>query len=183
MFYGVAMLKTLQNYSEDPKYKELDTETFEEALLLHDIGKLLIPDEILLKRQRLQNDEYKIMIKHPEYGEYFLKSQNKGFNELSTKDRDLILEVVKYHHERIDGTGYPYGLSDSEIPTSAKICQIADVYDAITSDRPYHIGRQVKDALKEIEKSSGTQLDKEIVTILIHNNDWKNAAIPYKQSF
>lgn len=61
-------------------------------------------------------------MKHPEYGEYFLKSQNKGFNELSTKDRDLILEVVKYHHERIDGTGYPYGLSDSEIPTSAKIC-------------------------------------------------------------
>lgn len=95
----------------------------------------------------------------------------------------MILDVVKYHHERVDGTGYPYGLSDQEIPLAAKICQIADVYDAITSDRPYSHGKQPDDALVVIQSISGTQLDKQIVTVLVNNDSWKNATMPYKQTF
>lgn len=178
------MLKTLQNCSEDPKYKDLDTEIFGEALLLHDIGKIVIPNKILLKQQKLQEDEYRIIKEHPKYGEYILKHQNNlDFDKLNSRERGVILDVIKYHHERIDGTGYPYGLYGEEIPVSAKICQIADVYDAITSDRTYSIGRQCNDALKELEKSEGTQLDREITQILIHNTSWKTAAVPYKQSF
>ena len=182
MLYGIAMLKTLQNCSDDPKYKVLDEEIFGEALLLHDVGKLSIPNEILMKPQRLQVDEFEVMKKHPKYGELEIK-QNTINEKISFEEKQMILDVVKYHHERVDGTGYPYGLSDQEIPLAAKICQIADVYDAITSDRPYSYGKQADDALAMIQDMSGTQLDKQIVTILINNDSWKNAAIPYKQTF
>lgn len=182
MLYGIAMLKTLQDCSDDPKYKMLDKEIFGEALLLHDVGKLSIPNEILMKPQILQVDEFEVMKKHPKYGEREI-IQNTINEKLSFEEKQIILDVVKYHHERVDGTGYPYGLSDQEIPLAAKICQIADVYDAITSDRPYSHGKQVDDALDIIQDMSGTQLDKQIVTVLINNDSWKNAAIPYKQTF
>lgn len=182
MLYGIAMLKTLQNCSDDPKYKVLDEGIFGEALLLHDVGKLSIPNEILMKPQRLQVDEFEVMKKHPKYGELEI-NQNTINEKIGFEEKQMILDVVKYHHERVDGTGYPYGLSDQEIPLAAKICQIADVYDAITSDRPYSHGKQVDDALAMIQDMSGTQLDKQIVTVLINNDSWKNAAIPYKQTF
>lgn len=182
MLYGIAMLKTLQDCSDDPKYKMLDKEIFGEALLLHDVGKLSIPNEILMKPQKLQVDEFEVMKKHPKYGEHEI-NQNTIDEKIDFEEKQMILDVVKYHHERVDGTGYPYGLSDQEIPLAAKICQIADVYDAITSNRPYSRGKQVDDALAMIQDMSGTQLDKQIVAILINNDSWKNAAIPYKQTF
>lgn len=182
MLYGIAVLKTLQDCSDDPKYKMLDKEIFEEALLLHDVGELSIPNEILMKPQKLQVDEFEVMKKHPKYGEREI-NQNTINEKIDFEEKQMILDVVKYHHERVDGTGYPYGLSDQEIPLAAKICQIADVYDAITSDRPYSRGKQVDDALDMIQDMSGTQLDEQIVTVLINNDSWKNAAIPYKQTF
>lgn len=182
MLYGIAVLKTLQDCSDDPKYKMLDKEIFEEALLLHDVGELSIPNEILMKPQKLQVDEFEVMKKHPKYGEREI-NQNTINEKIDFEEKQMILDVVKYHHERVDGTGYPYGLSDQEIPLAAKICQIADVYDAITSDRPYSRGKQVDDALDMIQDVSGTQLDEQIVTVLINNDSWKNAAIPYKQTF
>ena len=136
----------------------------------------------MLQPQKLQVDEFEVMKKHPKYGEREI-NQNTIDEKIGFEEKQMILDVVKYHHERVDGTGYPYGLSDQEIPLAAKICQIADVYDAITSDRPYSRGKQVDDALDMIQDISGTQLDKQIVTVLINNDNWKNAAIPYKQTF
>jgi len=98
--------------------------------LLHDIGKMKIPDEILNKPGKLTDEEFNIMKKHPEYGYEILKN-DKNLNEDS-------LYAIYLHHERADGSGYPNGFKEAEIPLFAKIVSIVDVYDAITSKRVYH---------------------------------------------
>ncbi len=135
---------------------EMDKLVF--SSILHDIGKIGIPDSILKKKDKLTEEEYNIIKTHPVEGEKIIKTIPH------LKD---VGEIIRHHHERIDGTGYPDGLRDGEIPVISKIISICDSYDAMTSDRPYRKGLSKEEAIKELKKYSGTQFDKELVEIFI----------------
>lgn len=121
---------------------------------LHDIGKIRVPSEILGKAAALSDDEWSEMRQHPKHGEDML--QEKSF--LGGAGR-----IVRAHHERFDGTGYPDGLRGAEIPIEARIIAVVDAYDAITSERPYQPALAKKRALEEIRMGSGTHFDPRVV--------------------
>jgi len=118
--------------------------------ILHDIGKLAIPDNILLKSGKLSDEEYELLKSHSEKGVEFIKD---------LKFLEDIMSIVRNHHERIDGKGYPDGLKGDEIERLTKIVTIADAYDAITSEREYRDALDEKEAIEELIKHKGTQFD------------------------
>ena len=122
--------------------------------LLHDIGKLSIPDEIILKPGKLTEDEYEIVKKHPEFTQKWL-SQIELLKPA--------LQIPYCHHERWDGTGYPQGLAGEEIPLAARMFSVVDVWDALISDRPYRRAMSKAEALDLILCESGSQFDPEVV--------------------
>ncbi len=124
------------------------------AGLLHDIGKIGIPESILNKQGPLDADERKVMNDHPLVGAAILQP---------IRELDEAVLGVKYHHERYDGSGYPEKLKGEQIPLSAAIIAVADTYDAMTTDRPYRKGLNRDEAAKEIKRVSGAQLTPEIV--------------------
>lgn len=126
----------------------------ERGALLHDIGKIGIPEAILRKTSPLTEVEYEVVKEHPVLG--FQITNRCDFLKKASW-------VVLYHHERYDGKGYPYGLKADGIPLEARIFSIADTLDAITSDRTYRKGKSFRDARNEIIKDSGTQFDPDIV--------------------
>lgn len=134
--------------------------------LLHDIGKIGIPEHILLKHEKLTDDEYNTIKKHPVIG-YDIIKHIAIFNE------NGILDIVLYHHERYDGTGYPKGLKGDQIPLTARIVALADSYDAMISNRLYRKGMSLEDCLKEIEKNKGTQFDPEITDVFLSLFDFR----------
>lgn len=127
------------------------------AGLLHDIGKLGIPDAILLKPGPLTPEEKQVMNQHPMMGLDILARVGKLRREA---------EVLSAHHERMDGHGYPHGLAGEEIPLEARILAVADVFDALVSDRPYRKGMPREEALRIVVESSGTHLDPPAVAAL-----------------
>ena len=125
---------------------EQDLQELRIACLLHDVGKVAVPDEILLKPGSLNAEETEIVRQHPAIGESIcapLKSLRR------------ILPVIRHHHERMDGSGYPDGLRGPEIPLMARILQIADIYDALITDRPYRVALSSEDALKILNREAG----------------------------
>lgn len=127
--------------------------------LLHDIGKLNIPNDILKKPGKLTDEEFEVMKSHPVYSVELLK--RAGFTN------EEVLRSIKAHHERIDGTGYPRSLKGNQIPLFAKIVSIADSYEAMTSDRCYRSRQDLNYAREELIKGAGKQFDKEIVNVFI----------------
>ncbi|WP_051250111.1 HD-GYP domain-containing protein [Carboxydothermus ferrireducens] len=125
--------------------------------IFHDIGKVGIRDMILLKPGSLTGEEWLVMRLHPEYGYQVVKEMDVAME---------VREIVRYHHERYDGKGYPHGLKGEEIPFLARICSVADSLEAITSDRIYRKGRDFSFALEEIRRNSKTQFDPEVVAVL-----------------
>jgi response regulator RpfG family c-di-GMP phosphodiesterase len=125
---------------------------------LHDIGKIGIPDSIILKPGRLTDEEYEIIKKHPVIGSNIIGHFGMWADEQS---------IIRHHHERFDGKGYPDGLKGEEIPFLARILSVADVYDALTTDRSYR--RRMPDhvAVKIIRENAGTQFDPKIVNIFL----------------
>lgn len=124
----------------------------------HDIGKIGIPDAILQKPGPLTPPEWDMMMAHPEIGARIVG----GCYEL-----EHIADAILSHHERWDGTGYPNGLAGDEIPLISRILAIVDAYDAMTSDRPYRTAMSRKEALKEIQRCSGTQFDPNLVEVFV----------------
>ena len=118
--------------------------------LLHDIGKIGIPDEIINKPSRLTNEEYAIIKTHPVVGADILKNM--------TESPEIVVGA-RWHHERYDGKGYPDGLKGNEIPIMARIIGVADAYDAMTSTRSYRCVLPIEVVKEEIEKGKGTQFD------------------------
>jgi excisionase family DNA binding protein/putative nucleotidyltransferase with HDIG domain len=151
--YACAIGKAMAFSPESQKTLEL-------AALLHDVGKILISEQILGKPGRLTDQEAYIIRQHPEMGERivngveFLK-ETKPF--------------IRHHHERFDGLGYPDGLSGEVIPLEARIIFIAEVFDTLRSDRSYHQMRELKESLVEMEGGSGTQFDPNILRTFIEN--------------
>ena len=127
--------------------------------LLHDVGKIGIPETVLKKEGPLSDDEWKIMKQHPVIGVDKVLQPNVSL-------RDLI-PIVKHHHERIDGKGYPEGLTGNEIPLAAKIVAIADTYHALISDRPYRKGMNIEKAISILEEGAGTQWDADLIRTFV----------------
>lgn len=134
---------------------DTDKKTLTLAANFHDIGKIGIADSVLLKNDKLTEDEYERIKLHPVIGENIL-STSETFKDA--------LPLIRHHHERIDGKGYPDGLTGEHIPKLAKILSICDTFDAITSKRVYRDKFPLADALNEILKARGTQLDNELAT-------------------
>lgn len=128
------------------------------AAILHDIGKIGIRDFILLKEGMLTDEEFSMMKNHTIYGAEIL-SQIKQLKE--------IVNGVKYHHEKFDGTGYPEGLRGEEIPIIARIIAVADAFDAMTTDRPYRKGLSSELAIRELKNSAGSQFDPMVIEAFI----------------
>ena len=126
--------------------------------LLHDIGKIGVPDEIINGEGDLSNAEYSVVMMHPSVGADIL-SEIKSLPDMSIGAR--------YHHERYDGTGYPEGIAGEKIPLLARIIAVADSYDAMTSNRSYRSYLPQKEAREEIERNKGTQFDPVIADIML----------------
>ncbi len=124
--------------------------------LLHDIGKMGIPDRILLKSSELNDEEWRIMRQHPLFAKEMLSS---------IEYLQPAVEIPLFHHERWDGKGYPYGLKGEEIPIKARIFSIIDVWDALTSDRPYRPALPEQEVLKYIRLQSGKRFDPSVVKV------------------
>lgn len=139
-------------------YPEDDLNNLQRGALLHDIGKIGIPDAILRKPGPLDDDEWEIMRKHPEFGRRMLS----GIPFLNRP-----LDVIYAHQERYDGTGYPKGLAGEAIPIGARIFAVADAFDAITSDRPYRKAQSLETARQVIRDNSGTQFDPKVVQVFL----------------
>jgi HD-GYP domain-containing protein (c-di-GMP phosphodiesterase class II) len=152
---NVAMLSvqmaTLMNFSKD------DIESVRIGASLHDLGKVGIPDTLLLKAERLTKTEIKIFQKHPVIGASILKP---------IPSLEFITPIVLHHHERIDGKGYPQKLKNNQIPIWARIVSVADTYDALTTDRPYRKGFPQEVAQQIIQEVKKTQLCPDCVDAL-----------------
>jgi response regulator RpfG family c-di-GMP phosphodiesterase len=135
-------------------FSEKELGDLELAAVLHDVGKIAVPESILNKPGKLTNEEFTLIKEHPVRGEAILSPV------IELKE---IGRVVRAHHERYDGTGYPDRLKGREIPLGARIMTIADTYDSITSERPYRKAASHRYAVKEIISCSGTQFDPEVV--------------------
>lgn len=127
------------------------------SALLHDIGKIAVPEYILMKNGRLSEGEYDEIRRHPSYGADLLVSVSQSYRPIA--------DVVRAHHERWDGLGYPLGYRASEIPQLARIIAIVDVFEALTSERPYRSPMPVAQALKYVMNGAGTQFDPAIVPV------------------
>ncbi len=128
------------------------------AGLMHDIGKLGIPDAVLEKHSPLDESEWILMRSHPEMGLNLLDRAGQSSREVL---------AVLYHHERLDGSGYPYGLKAESIPVEARIVAVADTYDALTSDRPYRKACSPAEARRVLVAESGLRLDARAVKALL----------------
>jgi len=132
-------------------------ERLEEGALLHDVGKIAVPDVILRKQGTLEPEEFELMKQHPTVGGDLVQGIH-GMADLTP--------MVRLHHERMDGRGYPLGLSGDQIPLAARIIAVADTYDAVTTDRPYRAGRKPREALVILQEAAGVQLDPELVSLV-----------------
>lgn len=132
-----------------------------QAGLLHDIGKIYIPDEILNKKGRLSNEEYEEIQKHPLYG-YFLLNEFTEFNQ-------DVKRAVLFHHERIDASGYPLNAESDYVGVLPKIVAVADVYDAMTTDRVYKKGLKPIDAIEYLSDTGRKKLDERVLRFFLGN--------------
>jgi HD-GYP domain-containing protein (c-di-GMP phosphodiesterase class II) len=148
-YYSVMLASSLQ-LADEHGLKQIAT-----GALLHDLGKLDIPDHILCKPGRLSDSEFEIIRDHP----------RTGFRKLCHRD-DLSsgqLMMVYQHHERLDGKGYPVGITAEEIHPWGRVCTVADVFEALTSNRPYRKGMSVEQAFDIMDRDSGLAFDIEML--------------------
>ncbi|MDP4144047.1 MAG: HD domain-containing protein [Bacillota bacterium] len=172
--YAVALSRALNLDEKFLKY-------ISKASLLHDIGKIAVRDEILLKPGKLTNSEYEEIKKHTVIGARAISNVIKA-NEYIHDYLYMAIDIALCHHEKYDGSGYPNGLNESKIPLSARIFAIADAYDVITSERPYKKALSHEEAVRRIQLDSGKHFDPHIVNkfmrvqdkFQIINNKYKN---------
>lgn len=150
-------------------YSSKEAADIELAAILHDIGKVGIPDAVLMKPGPLSDDEFEVITRHTLLGAEMLKDQrdNPVF--------DIAYDIALYHHENWDGTGYPYGIAGENIPAAARICAIADVYDALRSKRRYKAAVDHDETLRIMSDGDGRtspqHFDPNMLTIFLNNNE------------
>lgn len=154
-----------------PQYKEIITREYIESLVkfspMHDIGKVGIPDNILLKPGKLSPPEFEIMKTHTLYGANVLDEAEKNINKKGRSLFSMGIEIALNHHEKFDGTGYPNGVVGEAIPLSARIVAVADVFDALLSKRPYKEPFPLSEAIKIIKEGRGKHFDPVIVDVFL----------------
>lgn len=141
--------------------KKIDFELLRLCGVLHDIGKIGVPDKILGKLGKLTEEEFATIKKHPEQGGQILRPMASDGRVAD------ISKIIRHHHERYDGKGYPDGLKGEEIPYLSRIITIADSFDAMTSDRPYRKGMDIISAIEEIRRNIGSQFDPDLAASFI----------------
>ena len=156
--HSKAVVKLSTAVARRMDLSEEEVKQVEQAALLHDIGKIGVPDEILSRREPLDDDEREVMRKHTLHGELIV---------FSIESLAHLAPIVRSQHERWDGKGYPDGLSSEQIPLPSRIVFACDAFHAMTSDKLYRKAMGVEEALVEIEKGSGTQFDPRVVVSLI----------------
>jgi len=172
--YSKLLLENIPNVKNRYSKDLIDSIPF--ASLLHDTGKFLIPKEVLNKPAKLDEDEFKIMKTHAEIGGELLTKANNDFRKDFNKDSYLKVasDIAYYHHEKWNGNGYPKGLKESEIPISARIVAIVDVYDALRSKRVYKQPFSHERSLNIIQSESGISFDPELVGIFVKHEKMFN---------
>jgi putative nucleotidyltransferase with HDIG domain len=149
--YSVSIAKKL-GLSDD------DIENIRKAALLHDIGKISVPDHILMKPGKLSEEEMEVIKKHPSNGAKIIEP---------VEPLKHAKNIIEHHQECFDGTGYPEGLRGKDIPLGARIVAVADAFGAMTTNRPYRKALTVGEAVKELKKCAGTQFDPQLVEVFI----------------
>ncbi|MDO8606314.1 MAG: HD domain-containing protein [Phaeospirillum sp.] len=134
---------------------------------IHDVGKIAVPDNILFKPGKLTVDEFEVMKRHVARGLEIIDMMAVDFGMQSLAYFTVLRNVIAYHHEALDGTGYPHGLRGDEIPLEARIATVADVFDALTSERPYKKAWTNQQAFDLLSELSGTKFDPDCVAALI----------------
>ena len=153
---------------------ELDDDYIEHIFMfspLHDIGKIGIPDEILLKPDQLNDNETEVMHTHADLGKKMVDEILANFGIESIEHVDMLRNIAEFHHESVNGQGYPSGLEGRQIPLEARIVAVADVFDALTSARPYKKAWSNDAAIAELQKLAGEKLDRDCVDALVRNLD------------
>ena len=154
-----------------PRYG-FDDEYVEHVFLfapLHDIGKIGVPDSVLLKAGQLDTAERQLMRTHPQKGRELIDAMLRDFRLGSFEYIDILRNIAEYHHETLDGQGYPHGLRGDSVPVESRIVAVADVFDALTSHRPYKEAWTIDEAFKELRTLAGSKLDPDCVDALIRN--------------
>ncbi len=165
--HSIRVARYARDLAEHMGCTQEEIETIDMAGRLHDIGKIGIPDQILLKPGKLTREEYERIKLHPVIGADII-------GKLGLWDEEM--GIIRYHHERMDGKGYPEGLKGPDIPKLARIVSVADSYDAMASDRSYRNKIKKEDIIKNIHKNSGTQFDPDVVKIFLkrsNSEEWK----------
>lgn len=147
--YGIALASRI-----DPA---MITPQLQYGFLLHDVGKIGIPEAILMKPGPLTSEEVEVMRTHPLIGVQIVAPMRRVLDEVT-------VEVIRHHHERFDGAGYPDGKAAEDIPLSARIFSVVDSFDAMTTNRPYRKAMALDQALEELKAKSGSQFDPDVVT-------------------
>jgi diguanylate cyclase (GGDEF)-like protein len=154
-------------------YSEQVQKTLRIAGLVHDVGKICIPDRILRKPGPLTSGEYEIVKHHTVIAEHLL---------VDLPDLDQVRDAALNHHERFDGTGYPKALKGEQIPLLGRIMAVADAFSAMILDRPYRKGRTIREALSELQDCAGTQLDPELVKAFVRAVEQREAAAVFNKA-
>ncbi|MCP1727404.1 putative nucleotidyltransferase with HDIG domain [Natronospira proteinivora] len=152
--HSVAVCALMVALARQMGFKESEVQQAGMAGLMHDMGKAYVPNDILNKPDRLTEEEFRIIQTHPEKGYQALLQGGKA--------SEIVLDVVRHHHEKMDGQGYPRGLDKSSISLFARMGAVCDVYDAVTSDRPYKPGWAPAEALSRMARWTGSQFDERV---------------------
>ncbi len=156
--HSLRVLDYAVKIAQELNLPEQDIEFLKQACLLHDIGKIGIPDGVLNKKEPLNNKDKRYIENHPILGKKILSN---------VSEFQPILDIVYAHHERVDGKGYPQGLDKEKIPLLARIIAVADTFDAMISERPYRSAKTKEEAIKEIIAVKDKQLDGQIVDLFL----------------
>lgn len=152
-----SFLKITTLVGQKMRLSAMELKELEYATLLHDAGQLIVPDEVLKKPAKLTGKEYNLVKEHPIIGAEILKPM---------KSLKSVIPIILHHHENYDGTGYPTGLKKDQIPLGARIMAVVGAFEAMIEKRPYRTRRSIDDAMKEMQKNSGTQFDPKVVQAL-----------------
>lgn len=163
MYAGYIAASYILIFPDDPESNPELPGDIRRFAPMHDIGKVGVPDQVLLKPGRLNPDEWGAMKQHPAIGGEVLRRVDEQVKQHGKSIFRVAIDIAEYHHEKFDGSGYPGGLSGKDIPLAARIVTAADVFDALTSRRPYKQPWTVEEAVAELEKDAGTHFDPDVI--------------------